>query len=145
MKPVQRPKINRLGEKQKRKKSGNCPDPEEPVSLNHPCHSATLPLCHSATSLLRHRSLGRHACSGYTGLQSSWNIVIVWHHGLSNSIVTNRGSLFTSKFWSLLCYFFDIKRSLSIAFDPQTDAQTKRQNSTIEAYLQAFVNFKEND
>ena len=24
--------------------------------------------------------------------------VIVWHHGLSDSILTNRGSLFTSKF-----------------------------------------------
>ena len=29
--------------------------------------------------------------------------VAVRHHGLPDSIVTNRGSLFTSKFWSLLC------------------------------------------
>ena len=61
--------------------------------------------------------------------------VVVWHHGLPDSIVTNRGSLFTSKFWSSLCYFFGIKRKLSTAFHPQTDGQTKRQNSTIEAYL----------
>ena len=52
--------------------------------------------------------------------------VVVWHHGLPNSIVSNRGSLFTSKFWSSLCYFFGIKRRLSITFHPQTDGQTER-------------------
>ena len=71
--------------------------------------------------------------------------VIVRHHGLLDSIVTNRGSLFTSKFWSLLCYFLGIKRRLSTAFHPQTDGQTERQNSTMEAYLRAFVNFEQND
>ena len=68
--------------------------------------------------------------------------VVVWYHGLSNSIVSNRGLLFISKFWSSLCYFLDIKWRLSTAFHPQTDGQTKRQNSTMEVYLQAFVNFK---
>ena len=51
--------------------------------------------------------------------------VIVWHHSLPDSIVTDRGSLFTSKFWSSLCYFLGVKRRLSIAFHPQTDGQTK--------------------
>ena len=71
--------------------------------------------------------------------------VIVWHHGLPDSIVSDKGLLFTSKFWSLLCYFFGIKRRLSTVFHPQTDGQTKQQNSTIEAYLRAFVSFKQND
>ena len=71
--------------------------------------------------------------------------VVVWHHGLPDSIVTDRGSLFTSKFWSLLCYFLGIKRKLSTTFHSQTDGQTKRQNSTMEAYLRAFVNFEQND
>ena len=71
--------------------------------------------------------------------------VVVWHHGLPDSIVTERGSLFTSKFLSLLCYFLGIKRKLLTVFYPQTDGQTERQNSTIEAYLQAFINFKQND
>ena len=30
-------------------------------------------------------------------------------------------------------------------FQPQTDSQTKRQNNTMEPYLRAFVNFKQND
>ena len=71
--------------------------------------------------------------------------IVVWHHSLFNSIISNKGSLFTSKFWSSLCYFLSIKQKLSTAFHPQTNGQIKRQNSTIEAYLQAFVNFKQND
>ena len=71
--------------------------------------------------------------------------VVVWHHGLQDLIVTDKGSFFTSKFWLSLCYFFDIKRRLSTAFYPQTDSQTKRQNSIMEAYLRAFVNFKQNN
>ena len=68
--------------------------------------------------------------------------VVVRHHGLPDSIVTDWGSLFISKFWSLLCYFLGIKQKLSTAFHPQTDGQTKRQDSTMEAYLQVFVNFE---
>ena len=71
--------------------------------------------------------------------------VVVRHHGLPDSIVTDQGSLFTSKFWSLLCYFFGIKRRLFTTFHPQTNGQTERQNSIIEAYLRAFVNFEQND
>ena len=71
--------------------------------------------------------------------------IIVCHDGFSESIVTDKGSLFISKFWSLLCYFLDIKRQLSTAFYPQTDSQTKQQNSTIETYLWAFINFEQND
>ncbi len=67
--------------------------------------------------------------------------VVVRYHGLSDSIVSDRGSVFTSKFWSSLCYFLSIKRKLSTAFHPQTDGQTERQNSTLEAYLRAFVNY----
>ena len=47
--------------------------------------------------------------------------MVVRHHGLPDSIVTNRGSLFASKFWSSLCYFLRVKQRLSTAFDPQTD------------------------
>ena len=70
---------------------------------------------------------------------------VVRHHGLPNSIITNRGLLFTSKFWSLLCYFLGIKQRLSTAFHLQIDGQTERQNSTMKAYLRAFVNFEQND
>ena len=71
--------------------------------------------------------------------------VVIWHHGLPDSIVINRGSVFISKFWSSLCYFLGVKRRLSTAFHPQKDGQTERQNSTMEAYLRAFVNFEQNN
>ena len=38
--------------------------------------------------------------------------VVVRHHGLPDSIVTDKGLLFTSKFWSLLYYFLGVKRRL---------------------------------
>ncbi len=71
--------------------------------------------------------------------------VVVHHHRVPESIVTDQGSLFTYKFWSLLCYFLGIKKKLSTAFHPQTDGQTERQNSTIKTYLRAFVNWKQDD
>ena len=47
--------------------------------------------------------------------------VVVGHYGLPDSIVTDKGSLFTSKFWSSLCSFLDIKQRFSPMFHPQTD------------------------
>ena len=71
--------------------------------------------------------------------------MVVCHHGVAESIVTDRGSLFTSKFWSLLCYFLGIKKKLSTAFYLQIDGQTERQTSTMEAYLRAFINWEQNN
>ncbi len=71
--------------------------------------------------------------------------VVVHYHRVLESIVTDQGSLFISKFWSLLCYFLGIKRKLSTTFYFQTDGQTKRQNSMIEAYLRAFVNWEQDN
>ena len=66
--------------------------------------------------------------------------MVMHHHGVPESIVIDQGLLFTSKFWSSLCSFLDIKKKLSTAFHPQTNGQTERQNSTMEAYLRAFAN-----
>ena len=68
--------------------------------------------------------------------------VMVRQHSLLASIISDRRAIFTFKFWSLLCYFLDIKRRFSITFYPQKNGQTERQNSTMEAYFRAFVNFK---
>lgn len=67
---------------------------------------------------------------------------VVRHHGLPNSIPSDRGLVFTSKFWFLVYYYLGIKRKLFTAFHPQIDGQTERQNSTMEANLRAFVNFE---
>ncbi len=70
---------------------------------------------------------------------------VMWHYDLPDLIVCNWDSVFILKFWSSCCYFLGIKRKLSTAFHSQTDGQTERQNSTIEAYLQAFINFEQDN
>ena len=57
------------------------------------------------------------------------------YYSLPDSIITNRGLLFSFKFWSSLCYYLNIKRQFSTAFHPQIDRQTEAQNSIIEVYL----------
>ena len=52
--------------------------------------------------------------------------IVLWHHGLLDSIITDWGSLFSLKIWSSLCYFLGIKRRLFTAFHPQTNDQTKK-------------------
>ena len=71
--------------------------------------------------------------------------MVVWHHGLLNSIVSDRGLLFIFKFWLLLCYFLGIKQRLFTAFYLYINSQTKRQNSIIEAYFWSFINFEKNN
>ena len=67
---------------------------------------------------------------------------VVQYHGLLDSIVSDYGSVFTSKFLFSLCYFLEIKQKLSTAFYPQIDGQIKKQNSIMEVYFQVFVNYK---
>ena len=47
--------------------------------------------------------------------------VVGRHHGLLDFIISDRGAIIMSKFWSLLCYFLGIKQQLSTAFHPHTD------------------------
>lgn len=47
--------------------------------------------------------------------------IVVKHYSLPESIINNRSSLFTSKFWSLLYSFLDIKQKLFAAFYSQTN------------------------
>lgn len=70
---------------------------------------------------------------------------VVQHYGLLDSILRDYGSVFTLKFVSSLCYFLVIKQKLLTVFYPQIDGQTKRQNSIMEAYFRAFVNYKQDN
>lgn len=53
-------------------------------------------------------------------------------YGLPANIISDRGSVFTSKFWSVMCFYLNIRRNLSTAFHPQSDGQTERLNQVIE-------------
>ena len=47
---------------------------------------------------------------------------VVKYHGLPDSIITDPGFFFNSKFYLLLCYFLGIKWRLSTAFHQQTNS-----------------------
>src|SRR5436309_14753900 len=49
---------------------------------------------------------------------------IVCSFGTPSSIVTDRGSLFTSQYWSSLCFHMKARQKLSTMFHLQTDGQT---------------------
>jgi hypothetical protein len=66
-------------------------------------------------------------------------------YGAPRSIVSDRGTTFTSEYWGTLCYHLVIKRCFSTAFHPQSDGQTERMNQTLECYLRCYVNYEQND
>ncbi|RMZ78500.1 hypothetical protein DV736_g6691, partial [Chaetothyriales sp. CBS 134916] len=61
-------------------------------------------------------------------------------YGFPLSIVSDRGSLFISLYWTTFCYYLRIKRKLSTAFHPQTDGQTERMNQQLECYIRCYLN-----
>ena len=49
-------------------------------------------------------------------------------HGLPTSIISDRDTRFTSRFWQELHKLLDVKLVLSTAYHPQTDGQTEVMN-----------------
>ena len=70
---------------------------------------------------------------------------IIRLHGIPDSIVSDRGSIFTSQFWKALSKSLDLKQRLSTSFHPQTDGQTERMNQTIEQYLRIYCNYHQDN
>uniref|UniRef100_A0A8C5Q2S0 Uncharacterized protein n=1 Tax=Leptobrachium leishanense TaxID=445787 RepID=A0A8C5Q2S0_9ANUR len=59
--------------------------------------------------------------------------------GLPESITTDRGTQFTSHFWTAFCKGLLIQSNLSTAFHPQTNGQTERVNGILEQYLRCYI------
>ena len=57
------------------------------------------------------------------------------YHGLPTDIISDCGTVFTSKFWSTLMGLINVKTNLSTSFHPQTDGQTERINQILETYI----------
>ena len=66
-------------------------------------------------------------------------------HGAPSDIVSDRGKLFVSKFWSSLCALLGIKSNLSTAYHPETDGQTERINQILEQYIRLYTNYQQDD
>ena len=80
-----------------------------------------------------------------TDLAEAMESNVFKHYGIFESCVTDRGSLFTSGWWSTFCHYWNIRRRLSTAFHPQTDGMTERQNQTLEIFLRSYVNYHQDD
>ncbi len=70
---------------------------------------------------------------------------IVSQHGAPKEIISDRDKLFTSKFWKSLMALMGVKHKASTAFHPQTDGQTERLNQTLEQFLRAYINYKQDN
>ena len=64
-------------------------------------------------------------------------------HGLPLSIISDRGSEFTSRFWKAFTTLLRINLHLGTAFHPETDGQTERVNQVLEQYLHLYSDYQQ--
>ena len=67
------------------------------------------------------------------------------HHGFPQAIISDRGSIFVSSFFTQLMKICGVKMKPSTAFHPQTDGLTERTNQTLETYLRAYCSYQQDD
>lgn len=70
---------------------------------------------------------------------------VVKYWGLPRSIVSDRDSRFTGRFWTELFKLLGSDLKFSTSVHPQTDGQTERVNALLELYLRHFVNASQRD
>ena len=66
-------------------------------------------------------------------------------HGLPERIISDRDSLFTSKFWKRLHRLLNTELRMSSAFHPQTDGATERANRTMTQMIRQCVSPDQKD
>ncbi|GJZ09395.1 putative reverse transcriptase domain-containing protein [Tanacetum coccineum] len=64
---------------------------------------------------------------------------IVARHGVPISIISDRDSHFTSRFWQSMQGALGTRLDMSTAYHPQTDGQSERTIQTLEDMLRAYV------
>lgn len=67
------------------------------------------------------------------------------YHGLPESIISDRGSVFISQFWKELTRLLQVNARTSTAYHLQTDGLSERTNQTLKTYLRAYVSYQQDD
>ena len=67
------------------------------------------------------------------------------HHGLPDSIISDCGPQFVSKFWKHLLKMLKVTCNISSGYHPQTDGEAERTNQTLEQYLRCFLSYQQDD
>ena len=67
------------------------------------------------------------------------------HHGMPDSITSDRDPKFTSKFWDHLMKLCGVKLKMSASKHPQTDGATEIMNIMVENYLRCYFSYHQND
>ena len=107
-----------------------------PTRLNGQLYDSILVIVDRYTKMALYIPTNRKLSA--SGLAELFNKHITLTYGNPNSIVCDRGSLFTSAYFSTFVYTMRVKLKMSTAFHPQTDGQTERTNQTLEQYLRAY-------
>src|SRR5207302_8162920 len=67
------------------------------------------------------------------------------HFGLPSTIISDRDSRFTGKFWQTLWAKLGMKLVISTTFHPQTDEQTERANQVLEQVLRNYTTYEQDN
>ena len=67
------------------------------------------------------------------------------HHGIPDSIVSDRDPKFTSKFWKRLMELCGVKLKMSSSRHPQTDGASEIMNRMVENYLRCYCNYNQDN
>jgi hypothetical protein len=66
-------------------------------------------------------------------------------HGIPNTIVSDRDSIFTSRHWKEFVGLLSVQHNLSTAYHPSTDGVTERVIQTLKQYLRNFIEYQQSD
>jgi len=70
----------------------------------------------------------------------------IWRlHGFPETIISDRDTRSTSKFWMSLMQHFQVMLNVSTSFHLETDGQPERVNQLLEQYLRSYCSYQQDD
>jgi len=70
---------------------------------------------------------------------------VVAHHGLQTDILSDRGTTFTSSFFTSFIKMLGVRPHFTTAFHPQGNGQTEKTNQATETYLRMFCDYHQSN